>query len=64
MQSSIGRLLTIIDESLMGMRIIRSFNATDFILKGLAGKMISIGKQVYRALKKENWHLLSQKYRV
>ena len=33
MQSSIGRLLTIIDESLMGMRIIRSFNATDFILK-------------------------------
>ena len=33
MQSSIGRLLTIIDETLMGMRIIRSFNATDFILK-------------------------------
>lgn len=33
MQSSIGRLLTIIDESLMGMRIIRSFNATGFILK-------------------------------
>lgn len=33
MQSSIGRLLTIIDESLTGMRIIRSFNATGFILK-------------------------------
>ena len=33
MQSSIGRLLTIIDETLMGMRIIRAFNATDFILK-------------------------------
>lgn len=33
MQSSIGRLLTIIDESLMGMRIIRSFNATGFIVK-------------------------------
>lgn len=33
MQSSIGRLLTIIDETLMGMRIIRSFNATGFILK-------------------------------
>lgn len=33
MQSSIGRLLTIIDETLMGMRIIRSFNATDFIIK-------------------------------
>lgn len=33
MQSSIGRLLTIIDESLMGMRIIRAFNATGFILK-------------------------------
>lgn len=33
MQSSIGKLLTIIDETLMGMRIIRSFNATDFILK-------------------------------
>lgn len=32
MQSSIGRLLTIIDETLMGMRIIRSFNATDFVL--------------------------------
>ena len=32
MQSSIGRLLTIIDETLMGMRIIRAFNATDFIL--------------------------------
>ena len=33
MQSSIGRLLTIIDETLMGMRIIRAFNATGFILK-------------------------------
>lgn len=33
MQSSIGRLLTIIDETLMGMRIIRVFNATDFVLK-------------------------------
>ncbi|MFZ1452006.1 MAG: ABC transporter ATP-binding protein, partial [Ferruginibacter sp.] len=33
MQSSIGRLLTIIDETLMGMRIIRSFNATGFIVK-------------------------------
>ncbi len=29
-QASIGRLLTIIDETLMGMRIIRSFNATKF----------------------------------
>ncbi len=33
MQASIGRLLTIIDETLMGMRIIRAFNATNFILK-------------------------------
>jgi len=33
MQSSIGRLLTIIDETLMGMRIIRSFNATGFVVK-------------------------------
>ncbi|MFT3910210.1 MAG: ABC transporter ATP-binding protein [Ferruginibacter sp.] len=33
MQSSIGRLLTIIDETLMGMRIIRAFNSTDFVLK-------------------------------
>ncbi len=33
MQTSIGRLLTIIDETLMGMRIIRAFNATDFTLK-------------------------------
>jgi len=33
MQSSIGKLLTMIDETLMGMRIIRSFNATDFVLK-------------------------------
>jgi ATP-binding cassette, subfamily B, bacterial MsbA len=32
-QASIGRLLTIIDETLMGMRIIRSFNATKFVLK-------------------------------
>jgi ATP-binding cassette, subfamily B, bacterial MsbA len=31
-QASIGRLLTIIDETLMGMRIIRSFNATNFIV--------------------------------
>lgn len=31
-QASAGRLLTIIDETLMGMRIIRSFNATKFIL--------------------------------
>ncbi|HEY1113922.1 MAG TPA: ABC transporter ATP-binding protein [Chitinophagaceae bacterium] len=31
-QASIGRLLTIIDETLMGMRIIRSFNATRFIV--------------------------------
>lgn len=32
MQSSIGRLLTIIDETLTGMRIIRAFNATGFVL--------------------------------
>jgi len=32
-QASIGRLLTIIDETLMGMRIIRSFNATKFVIK-------------------------------
>ena len=32
-QASIGRLLTIIDETLMGMRIIRSFNATKFVMK-------------------------------
>lgn len=32
-QASAGRLLTIIDETLMGMRIIRSFNATNFIMK-------------------------------
>lgn len=31
-QASISRLLTIIDETLMGMRIIRSFNATKFIV--------------------------------
>ncbi|HVG42170.1 MAG TPA: ABC transporter ATP-binding protein, partial [Chitinophagaceae bacterium] len=31
-QASIGRLLTIIDETLTGMRIIRSFNATKFIV--------------------------------
>jgi ATP-binding cassette, subfamily B, bacterial MsbA len=31
-QASVGRLLTIIDETLMGMRIIRSFNATRFVL--------------------------------
>ncbi|MBC8155233.1 MAG: ABC transporter ATP-binding protein, partial [Bacteroidetes bacterium] len=32
-QSSMGRMLTLMDETLMGMRIIRSFNATPFILK-------------------------------
>lgn len=32
MQSSIGKLLTIIDETLMGMRVIRAFNATRFVL--------------------------------
>ena len=32
-QASIGRLLTIIDETLTGMRIIRAFNATSFTLK-------------------------------
>ncbi|MET0462476.1 MAG: ABC transporter ATP-binding protein [Chitinophagaceae bacterium] len=32
-QASMGRLLTIIDETLLGMRVIRAFNATDFILK-------------------------------
>ena len=31
-QASIGRLLTIIDETLMGMRIIRAFNATKFVV--------------------------------
>lgn len=31
-QASIGRLFTIIDETLMGMRIIRSFNATKFVV--------------------------------
>ena len=31
-QASIGRLLTMIDETLTGMRIIRSFNATNFIV--------------------------------
>jgi ATP-binding cassette, subfamily B, bacterial MsbA len=35
-QASIGRLLTIMDETLMGMRIIRSFNATKFVLKRFA----------------------------
>ncbi|GAB3882993.1 ABC transporter ATP-binding protein [Spirosoma agri] len=32
-QSSMGRMLTIMDETLLGMRILRSFNATDFVLK-------------------------------
>ncbi len=32
-QASIGRLLTIMDETLTGMRIIRAFNATSFTLK-------------------------------
>jgi subfamily B ATP-binding cassette protein MsbA len=31
-QSSMGRMLTLMDETLMGMRIIRSFNATPFVL--------------------------------
>ncbi len=32
-QTSAGKLLTLIDEALLGMRIIRSFNATDFVVK-------------------------------
>ncbi len=32
-QASIGRLLTLMDETLTGMRVIRAFNATGFILK-------------------------------
>jgi subfamily B ATP-binding cassette protein MsbA len=32
-QSSMGRLLTLMDETLMGMRILRAFNATAFVLK-------------------------------
>lgn len=32
-QSSMGRMLTLMDETLMGMRIIRSFNATPFVLQ-------------------------------
>ena len=32
-QMSAGRMLTIIDETLMGMRIIRSFNATRFVIE-------------------------------
>lgn len=35
-QASAGRLLTMIDETLMGMRIIRSFNATNFVIKRFA----------------------------
>jgi len=35
-QASIGRLLTIMDETLTGMRIIRAFNATGFTLKKLS----------------------------
>lgn len=31
-QASMGRMLTIIDETLLGMRIIRSFNATKFVI--------------------------------
>ncbi|MBL0336767.1 MAG: ABC transporter ATP-binding protein [Chitinophagaceae bacterium] len=35
-QASIGRLLTIMDETLTGMRVIRAFNATGFTLKKFA----------------------------
>ncbi|MFA7471999.1 MAG: ABC transporter ATP-binding protein [Spirosomataceae bacterium] len=35
-QASAGRLLTLIDETLLGMRIIRSFNATRFLTKRFA----------------------------
>ena len=31
-QASMGRMLTLMDETLLGMRIIRSFNATSFVL--------------------------------
>ena len=32
-QASMGRLLSLIDETLLGMRIIRAFNATPFVIK-------------------------------
>jgi subfamily B ATP-binding cassette protein MsbA len=32
-QASLGRLLTLIDETLSGMRVIRAFNATNFVIK-------------------------------
>lgn len=32
-QSSMGRMLTLMDETLLGMRILRSFNATPFIMR-------------------------------
>ncbi len=35
-QASLGRLLTLIDETLSGMRIIRAFNATGFVIKRFA----------------------------
>jgi ATP-binding cassette, subfamily B, bacterial MsbA len=35
-QASMGRMLTIIDETLLGMRIIRSFNATKFVIDRFA----------------------------
>ncbi len=35
-QSSMGRMLTLMDETLMGMRILRAFNATPFVLARFA----------------------------
>lgn len=35
-QSSMGRMLTLMDETLMGMRILRAFNATPFVLDRFA----------------------------
>lgn len=32
-QSSMGRMLTLMDETLMGMRVLRAFNATPFVIK-------------------------------
>ncbi len=51
-QSSAGRMLTIIDETLMGMRIIRSFNATRFVIERFRKENEYYRKTLLKSFKK------------
>ncbi|PRY29114.1 ATP-binding cassette, subfamily B, MsbA [Spirosoma oryzae] len=49
-QTSMGRMLTLMDETLMGMRILRAFNATPFVLNRFA-----VENDFYRKVSLDNF---------